>query len=181
MSNYVPPGASPPPRQGRPWWVWLLGGCAGCGVIVLIAVVVLFVSIGNFAKDVAKEVNPTAIQQKLGPDVPLYPGATLNTPATTGFMSAMRILEKAMGREAGSVFRALAVLQAKDEPDKVLRFYENHLLKAGWKRQQGRRGRQYGKGSEVTIVEANPHEVGTLITLMRGSREMASQGVPVPK
>src|SRR4051812_17438865 len=77
-----PPGIplGPPPRRGAPWWIWVLGGCGGCVVIMfagLIAAGLWF----RHAITSAPPLTPTAARQQLGPDVPLYPNATLD-PAT---------------------------------------------------------------------------------------------------
>lgn len=37
-----PAYATPPPRNGVPGWVWVLGGCVGCGFVVPILAAIVF-------------------------------------------------------------------------------------------------------------------------------------------
>ena len=43
-------GYAPPPRSGKPWWVWALGGCGGCLLVVVLGVVALGVIGFNMAR-----------------------------------------------------------------------------------------------------------------------------------
>jgi len=133
-----PAGADyqPPPRRGAPWWAWLLGGCAGCVVLGGIVAGVLIALGYGFVSGVVKEVGPvnqTTVQQALG-DVPLYPNGTLQTQETQVTLTTLRVVEKAAGRPAGSIFRCLAVQSTPDTEDEVFQFYEETLKKGGWSR-----------------------------------------------
>lgn len=172
---YVPPPAySPPPRPGTPWWVWVLGGCAGC---FLIAIVVVVVSINWLGSAVRSTLNiPVTLQtvrQELGSDVPLYPGAALDTSATRAALIALRTMEKTTGQRDGALFRGVGIYDTEDPPDRVRAFYEKHLAAQGWKRvQDGSEEVDYRKGEDHLSVDIERSGETTTITLMRGGKEM---------
>lgn len=181
--GFPPPGQGfgPPPRRGRPWWVWALFGCGGCALLAAILVAVLSFSAFNAFQSVSKQVGPVnqaSIQQSLG-EVPLYPGSTLDTSTTQSTLVTYRLLEtNLMHRKPGSVFRAVAAQQTSDSADKVVKFYDQKLEAAGWKKSQTTatgfaEQRQYRKGNEMLIIQAQPAGPQTVIMIIRGGSDLA--------
>jgi hypothetical protein len=176
-----------PPRRRSSAWPWLLGGCGGCALLVIVAMVVMGMGAANFVRSAARDIGPVdakSVQQNLG-EVPLYPGSTLNVAATQGILTTFRLIERAAGKQPGAIFRAVALMETTDTPDKVLEYYDRELQGAGWKQAQARgggssQGRQaaYQKGNEMVMVQVQQQQGKTMITLMRGGPEMADKTPP---
>lgn len=173
----APPGAAPQygqRRRGSPW-PWILGGCAGCVVIVSVVLVMLGMSTANLIRSATGDIGPinkTTVQQQLG-EVPLYPNGTLDETTTRGLISGFRVGEKIAGKQAGSIFRGLAVQQTQDRPEKVMEYYDQKLQAEGWKATPGQRAsegeaRSYQKGNDVVMIQAQPKPGFTMVTIMRG-------------
>lgn len=180
-----PPGAPPNPRRGAPWWAWLLGGCAGCGVVTAVLVFFLVTSATGFVRSLNTNIGPVtvdAMQQSLG-EVPLYPGSQLDEAQTRNLIIGMRAGENIAGRVAGKdvrgMFKGMAMLSTSDPPEKVLAYYDKELETAGWKLSRSQdtafqEQRIYTKGGESVVVQTQQQPGGTIITLMRGGRGMAA-------
>ena len=129
----IPP--TPPPRTGRPWWFWMLTGCGGClGVVILVSIVG-----GIFAArtigDAMKQVGPVdaaSVKKQLGPDVPLYPAAQLDTNATRVAMAAVAVGRK-IAQGAKDLNVDIAVLQTADDEEKIFPYYRKHFAARKWK------------------------------------------------
>jgi len=175
--------AAPPPRQGKPWWVWVLGGCGGCALIVIIGIVVVVAMGVNWFKNVEKTYgNPQAVQTSLGADLPLYPGSKLNGAMTGGIVGGLRMAEKSGGHKEGSMLRGAAVFSTPDSAKKVLSFYDGKLKPAGWKRVKSTESdpdessQSYQKNKEFVVVSVTAGEANqNLVVVMRGSREILEQ------
>jgi hypothetical protein len=192
-AGYPPP---PPPRQGRPWWVWLLGGCAGCAVLVIGAVIFLTISTVNTVKDLAKDVGPVnaaSVQQSLGSEIPVYPGAKLGTVETQSVLTTFRFMEKMTGKKPGAIFGGAGMYTTPDSQEKVLKHYDSAMEKGGWKKIGNQKTSfnsqsHFQKGEEILIVQVqNAPEGGTHLTLMRGgpglvemNRQSGSSPAPAP-
>jgi len=188
------PGYSPPPPPsggGSNWWKWVLGGCGGCLLLVIIAMTVGGFAIKNMFDRVAGKVgpvDPVSIQAKFG-DVPLYPGASLDVNTTRMMMQMMAVGESFGGKKVGDIFRGIAVLSTQDAAEKVFSYYQQTLTSRGWVRaQEQERGsnaravqRAYRKGNEFVMVQVQnrqDQQPGTMIILMRGGAELMKQGPP---
>jgi hypothetical protein len=162
--------------------VWLLAGCAGCAVLVVIAGLVLGAFVVNATKSVMDDVGPVtseSIKASLGEDLPVYPGAELQVAETQGVVTSFRVIEKLSGKAKGSIFGGAAMYATSDSQDKVLKHYDAAMKKAGWTKvntqQTGFNTQaQYKKGNEFGIVQVqkSPGAGGTMITLMRGGSEL---------
>ncbi|HEU4754613.1 MAG TPA: hypothetical protein VFU47_16000, partial [Armatimonadota bacterium] len=183
---YPPPVGSPlgpPPRRGRPWWVWALGGCAGCAVLALVASVIFGAWVVGNVQSAMKDVGPmdaASVQKRIGQDVPLYPGSHIETTTTQATAASLRIVEKVAGKQPGAIFRGVAALLTSDSADKVLRFYDQKLKAEGWRPTRTRstsRGEQhaYQKGGEMVMIQAQEQPQGTMIIIMRGGPEVADK------
>jgi len=129
-----PPGA-PPAKRGKPWWVWLLGGC-GCFMLVCLLTVAggiwWFTSqINNALKDVGP-IDEATVARNLG-EIPVYPGAKLDPETTKWVLAACRFFEKWAGERPGSMVEAGGFFQTGDSSDKIIAFYDKHMDRAGWK------------------------------------------------
>ncbi len=176
-STYAPSGE--PPRR-RPIWLYVLGGCGGCALLVTVVVGIMAAS---FFGDISKTMGPVtkpAIQQSLGADVPLYPNGTLDTQGTQGALFSLRMMEKVMRKQPGSMFKGAAAIRTKDDAGKVLDYYDDTLGKAGWKvaRTQDsgfQEQKVFRKGKEVVIVQIQTQAGQQIVTLMRGGPELANR------
>jgi len=176
-------GYTPAPRQRKPWWVWLLAGCAGCAALVVIGGIILGAFVFNTAKSVMDDVGPVtsaSIKQSLGEDLPIYPGSELQITETQGVVTSFRVIEKLTGKAKGSIFGGAAMYSTSDSQEKVLKHYASVMKKAGWTKfntqQTGFNSQvQYKKGNEFAIVQVQKNPSGgggTMITLMRGGSEL---------
>ncbi len=194
-SPHLPPSApgSPPSRRGAPWWAWLLGGCAGCGVVTAVLVFFLVTSATGLVRSINTNVGSVTVdtvQQSLG-EVPLYPGSQLDEDQTRALILTLRAGENLVGRMSGKdvqgMFSGLAMLSTADPPEKVLAYYDQRLQAAGWKVSRSQdtafqEQRIYTRGGESVIVQTQQQPGGTIITLMRGGRGMqAPAGGATPK
>jgi hypothetical protein len=162
--------------------VWLLAGCAGCAVLVVVASIILIGMGVSAVKSVVNDVGPVtaaSIKQSLGEDLPVYPGSELQLAETQGVVTSFRVIEKLSGKPAGSIFGGAAMYVSSDSPEKVLKHYDAAMKKAGWTKfntqQTGFNTQvQYKKGNEFGIVQVqkSPGTGGTMITLMRGGSEL---------
>jgi hypothetical protein len=176
----------PPPRRGRPWWVWALGGCGGCALLSVVLSIVLgswAVSSFQGAMNEAGPVDPASLQQRIGQDVPLYPGSQVEPTVTRTTSGVLRLTEKAAGKAPGSLFKGAAALITQDMPEKVVAFYDKTLKANGWQVAETRRTRgdqhAYQKGREMVIIQAREQPgQGTMVLIMRGGPEIASQAPP---
>ena len=176
------PGDYPRRRRGMPWWGWLLSGCGGCAVLVVVALIVVTVLGVNAFQGAMKEagpVNSQAIQQGLG-EVPLYPSLTINEPGTRIAMGVIRATEKANGKERGSILKVLAVGTTPDTPGKVHDFYAKKLPPMGWKEAKttttGLTDQHiFLKGNESFVLQVQPQAAGSTVTVMRGAADLATQ------
>jgi hypothetical protein len=169
-----------PPRRGRPWWVWVLGGCGGCAAVVIIAGIILVVAGVNYFQSATKDIGPvnqTTVQQSMG-EVPLYPGSAVDVTTTEMTLKVLRPMEKLTGKK---IFRGTAVLTTSDSPDKVLTFYDKKLKALGWTKTSAKttgiqEQHQYTKGPELLLIQVQnrPGAGGAMITLMRGGPEIAN-------
>jgi hypothetical protein len=185
MMNQPPPGYAPPPppRQGKPWWVWLLAGCAGCVVLLVLGSVILggiaFTTVKRTFNDVGP-VTATSVQQSLGADFPVYPKAELRETETRAVLATFRFLEKMSRKPQGSIFSGAAIYSTPDSHEKVLKYYEAEMEKAGWSKvstqESGLQTQlQFKKDSGMALVQVQkePTGTGTQITLMRGGAGLA--------
>src|SRR5437762_4076653 len=114
------PGYAPPPRSGKPWWVWALGGCGGCLLIVIIAMVAFGTWISSILKGAGGgPVTPVAIQKSLG--VPIYPSATLNVQATDMTRRILGVGQRLTGK---SLFSGIGAYTTQDSAAQVADFYK---------------------------------------------------------
>lgn len=179
------PGVPPNRRQGAPWWAWLLGGCAGCGVVTAVLVFFLVTSATGFVRSLNTSVGPVTVetvQQSLG-GVPLYPGSQLDTGQTRTMLVTLRAGENLVGKmsdkDVRGVISGLAMLSTSDPPDKVLAYYDKQLQADGWQVDRSQdtafqEERIYTKRGESVIVQTQQQPGGTIITLMRGGRGMTA-------
>lgn len=175
-----PAGYAPPPRGGRPWWIWALGGCGGCLLVVILLVAggTLFVKNRLQSMNVGP-ITPAAMEKSLG--VPAYPGASLEPTITEYTLKTIRLTT------GPSMFKGVAAYTTPDSPDKVEAFYRKKLTAGGWvpthtTNNAGAAQQQYQKGREVFIVQEQQHQrngSGTMIMLMRGGPQIA-QHAPSP-
>jgi hypothetical protein len=178
-SGYSPgtPPASPPPRQGRPWWFWLLAGCGGCSLVAFVVAAIFVFGAMRFLGDKMKEVGPVtmaSMQQAMG-EVPLYPGSTLEEQPTRMILAGLRTAEQLSKRK---IARGVAVLDTGDTPKEVWQFYGTKLKALGWKPGEGashRGGEQqsFRKGDEMVMLQVQSQNGRTVIVLMRGAPELA--------
>lgn len=174
-------------RRGIPWWGWALGGCGGCGLLVLIGLVVSFFAIGNFVKEATRDLGPmdeASLQQRLE-DVPIYPGSRFDVAATRAINIAVRSAEKLGSRRPGSVFRVAVVRYSSDPPENVLQYYDRTLVQAGWERNPppatggGAQQRLFRRGKDTVMVQVQQQPgQGTMITVMRGGPELSEHAPP---
>jgi len=151
-------------------------------VIVSVVLVMLGMSTANLIKSATGDIGPinkTTVQKQLG-DVPLYPNATLDETTTRGLISGFRITEKIAGKQAGAIFRGLAVQETQDSPEKVMEYYDQKLRAGGWKATPGQSGthgqsRSYQKGNDVVMIQVQPKPGFTMVTIMRGGPGMAER------
>ncbi len=178
----------PPPRRGRPWWVWVLGGCGGCAVLGLIAVVVLTAILGANVQNALKEmgpVTPQSVQQSLGSDVPIYPNSSLEMTATKAARVSVGVLGKVGGKKIGAMFRGIGAYATPDDADKIFSFYDAKLKKLRWTevRPQTAAGYEqhlFRKGPDLLIVQVQRQQGTNLIMLMRGSAAARTGTAPAP-
>lgn len=185
--GYTPPPSYPaaPPRQGKPWWIWLLAGCGGCALLMMIGIIIVAAMGVNAFSNLAKSVGPVttaSVQQALGADVPLYPGSTLDPTTTRAMLTTFKVGEQMTGK---SLFRGIAALNTQDSAEKVFQFYDKKLKAGGWKPAQGQgRGgteqRMYQKGKEMVLIQYQVGGQGPMIVIMRGGPDLVSQAPPVP-
>ena len=176
QEGYLPPHpAGPPgrpPRRPTPWWVWALSGCGGCTVLAVIAIIVVAAmgvsSVTSLMRDVP--VDNASVQRSLGPDLPLYPGSSLDPTTTKAAAAGLRISERMTGQK---MLKGAGSMVTQDSPEKVLKFYDQRLKQAGWQslslRDTGfQQQRQYRKGSQMVLIQVQQQPgQGTMITLMR--------------
>lgn len=182
-SGYPPPGPGfgPPPRRGRPWWVWMLFGCGGCAMLAIIGTVVavaLGVSTFKSTMQDVGAVSESSVRQSLGTDLPAYPNAQLDLDSTKVLVATFRMAEKVTGKPRGSIFQGAALYRSSDSAQKVMDFYDKTLEKEGWRsrstRDTGIQQHQYQKANGVAIIQAqkDPASGGTQISVMRGGAEL---------
>jgi len=174
-------GYAPPPQGGKPWWVWALGGCGGCLVIVLIAGVALTTYGVNKWKNInVGPITEASVQQSLG--VPIYPGAKLQPQITEITLKTLRFTP------ASSMFKGVGAYSTPGSPEQVDSFYQQKLPPLGWtayhaQNTAGALQQQYRKGNEVLIVQEQqshrPDMQGTMLILMRGTGK-AAENAPTP-
>lgn len=177
-----PPYAPPPRRAARPWWIWLLGGCAGCGIVTVLALVgtvyLGFRAVEPHLKQ-AQSVTADSVRKQLGPEVPLYPESVLNRDMTGVLLVTIRTMEGLLRQGEGAFFRGLGYYEVNETPEKVTQWYRARLQAAGWKPAEAsgspRSDALYQKGKEFLYVKVETAQAaeGTAITLMRGGRTLA--------
>ena len=173
-------GYGPPPRGGKPWWVWALGGCGGCLIVLVLVVGGLSIFVRQRLKSInVGPITKASIEQSLG--VPTYPNAQLEPTITEYTLKGLRLT-------MGSLFKGVGAYITQDSPEQVATFYKKKLTASGWNptnttTRAGAEQQQYQKGSEVFIVQEQQHNGraggGTMIMLMRGGRQLA-QHAPTP-
>lgn len=184
MSNGEAGGA--PRRSGPAWWVWALGGCGGCLLLVLIGVGVLGY-MGKRAWD-SVDVGPVTaatVQAKLGPSVPVYPGAQLEIQATEIALRSLGMMTNLVpGMSKEVKFTATGVYKTGDPASKVWTFYDDKLPALGWQRAQSQtmginqqKQNTYKKQREfLTVQTQEPGGQGTVLTLMKGEGDSMTKG-----
>jgi hypothetical protein len=179
-------GYAPPPRAGKPWWIWLVGGCGGCLVIILIGAVGLGIAVRNVAKNIkVGPVTPAAVEQQLAP-VPVYPGAVLEPNATRGILTTYAGIEQfAMRRPQGSVFKGAGTFMSPDPPEKIWNYYDKQMAAGGWQRAtmpgpKIQRQDWYQKGDDAAMIQVQQSRRagrnGTVLVLIRSTREGIGAG-----
>jgi len=180
----VPVPSGEPPRR-RSMWPWVLGGCGGCALLMIVLLAIGGGMLAGWISDVARTTGPVdqaAVQKSLGADFPLYPAATLDVPSTQAALLPIRAAEKVAGKQPGAMFRGVALMRTRETPEKVLAYYDRELKQAGWSQVSSRGAasggepqRSYRKGREVAVVKAVSQSGETMVTLMRGGPELASR------
>lgn len=172
----TPPGA-PPPRRGKPWWVWTLAGCGGCAVLVVVGgLIATAVGVNQFkaAMDAGGPVTEASVAQSLGGDVPVYPKAVLNPMVTKVTRATLTTMSKMTGKPFDQMFKGVGAYTSADSPDKVISFYDAKLKKLGWKMtKEQSTGMQeqhmFMKKSDGLMVQVQNQQGSTIIILMRGN------------
>jgi hypothetical protein len=172
-----PPASQHPPPRGRgaPRWALLLGGCGLLAALFL--GLLAYASVRWFqASASGTPVTPAEVQQSLGTDVPIYPGAVEEPTGTRVLMNAARASQQVVLPGMRPALRSAGLFTTTDDAAKVLAFYDRKLAAAGWRRirsgpESDPSHHFYQKGDEAVSVEASPlgyGEKGTELTLMRG-------------
>lgn len=166
------PGEEPVRRRGWQWWQFLLAGCGGCGVLLLLAVIAAGVFGFSMVKTVMEgqdDLTPEVVQQRLGKDVPLPEDGELRLDETKMASGAMGFVTKAAG--LGPV--AVGIYVSPRSSTQILATYDKELPRQGWKRskatEDGGSEQHWVKGSESLSITVEPSGQGSQVTLMRGS------------
>lgn len=176
-----PPGA-PPAKRGKPWWVWLLGGC-GCFMLVCL---LAFAGTAWWAwsqwTTAMNEVGPldeATVKRNLG-EVPVYPGAKLDETTSKAILAICRIVEKWIGEKPGSMVQAGGFFSTSDASGKIIAWYDKQMAKAGWKmgtpdardKPKNQEQRLYQKGSDLAVVIVSDSGADRLAVFRGGPRLM---------
>lgn len=175
QDSYNPTGG----RRGSPWWIWLLGGCGGCLLIVIVALVAGGFFVRNAVRDAMKSSGPVtaaSVKQSMG-DVPLYPNGQLNLEATRGAQVGARI---ASSFQPNGPIHGTAALDTQDSAETVMAYYQTELAPRGWSLKtsqsiMGQTQSQYMRGNEMLLVQVQPQrrpgKSGNVVVLMLSGPE----------
>ena len=136
--HQAPPGyaPTPPSRQGKPWWFWLLIGCGGISLLAAVGVGVASWYAYTYVQKAVSEVGPVdeaSVTTALG-GIPLYPGSKLEVDGTRAVLVAFRMAEKWRNEQPGSLVKGAAILNTQDPAEKVVAFYDRELTARGYER-----------------------------------------------
>lgn len=176
--HQAPPGyaPAPPPRQGKPWWFWLLIGCAGISMLGAVGVGMASWYAYNYVQKTVSEVGPVdeaSVTKALG-EIPLYPGSTLEVDGTKAVLVTFRMAEKWRNEKPGSLVKGAAILNTQDPAEKIVEFYDRELTTRGYVRastsEKGDSVRVYTKKDEFVTVSTTRKTASdpTQVSLARG-------------
>lgn len=167
--GYTPP----PPKRGLSPWAWV---GIGCGTITLLGVGGCVVIGFKFAKAFNSATSPEDSRKKLeAAQVPIYPNAQINEPATRGAGGFINLMGGMMGKGTSV---SMVAFDSPDAGPKIQDWYVQKTTALGFsKRSDGERtssaGRNsvqhmYGKGDEVIMVQtqdSTTNKQGSLLIL----------------
>jgi hypothetical protein len=185
-------GYSAPRGGGRPWWPWVLGGCGGCLLLVIIGIVGFGAWVTSVVRNVkVGPVTQQSVKQSLG-NVPLYPNGTLDLRATEAAIRGQAVGKAFTPGAQRVTWRGVAAVRTSDSADQVIAYYDRELPKGGWaSRQTTSMGgllqqRIYQKGQELLVVQVQSIGGQRQVTLMRGEsaaapgRQRSPSAAPAP-
>jgi len=151
---YPPPPIDPPPppRSRSRVWAWVLGGCGGCLVLTIAGCLVAGFGIRNWVQGITDvgPVNMETVQQRMGPDVPVYPGSTVDEPKTRALLATLKVVES-MAKGRGAEESAIIAFDSKDAPEKIAPYLRKELVKRGWEKSSGDGGAKPNAAGEYTL------------------------------
>jgi hypothetical protein len=141
MARQYPEEEPMRPRARTSPWVWVAGGCAGCGLVVVVLVGLLSFGVFSVARQLGDvldvgTVDLATVQSNLGPEVPIYPESELSEEATRMLLVSIRTADRLMppvaGKGGGDGEQTVASFRASGQTADVLAFFDRELTSREW-------------------------------------------------
>lgn len=161
----------PKPKKALSPWAWTAIGCGGLFTVAILALIVFVTVIaGNVKTEMAKPFDRAAVLSVIG-DLPLYPDASINELQSKAARAGLKAMSFAI--PAGN--SAALALDCNAPTSKVISWYDEELVKQGWKplgiRENTGRNQQhqYMKNKDMALVQVqdSPKGDSKTIILMR--------------
>jgi hypothetical protein len=155
--TYTPP----PPKRGMSPWAWV---GIGCGSFLLLGFVGCGIAGYKLTQAMNNAMSPEESEKAIVvAGIPLYPGATIDPAATKAAGGVMSLMG---GMTGGKMKMAMAAYRCPDESDKVISFYNQKLIAAGYSERvspsppnvRSARQVQFTKGDAMAMVQTQAPE-----------------------
>ncbi len=155
--TYTPP----PPKRGMSPWAWV---GIGCGTFLLLGFVGCGIIGYKFTQALNNAMSPEeSVKAIEAAQIPLYPGATLDPAATKAAGGVMGLMG---GLSGGKMKMAMAAFRCPDGSDKVMSFYNQKLIAAGYTERvspsspniRNARQIQFTRGDAMAMVQTQAPE-----------------------